>query len=604
MGTGLLAITALTCGPLLPAWQLEIGMSILPGMSWEGYRLMVSLPWLLSGLFIYKATGRQIIKIRDVLSEKVAARISWIVLFALLLTALLIELGVLYSPLRSNDPVQYAKIAELAYYKGGFDFYPMSVPVDDSGFLTYMRHPTGYPSGILWHYLIQQRVDFGAAKLVVLWQGLMLFLIVVWLLRGVAWRYRLLAIGMLMASPLLIYQIGSHAIDPMYLSLSVLVIALLTNERFSSVWKSGVLIGVVSALTFRQHSVGAVLVVCIMLSYLLAGGGALRERMRISLIAASLALVLGAGQYVGNVLSMGVPVADTTMIWSMPELARDDFIRQQYGINTLGGRLWNGLFLAWSQPWYYGVLPWLALPAMASAFPLWRRSALLRMVVTLVCVYMLLNLLLIAFGNDTAIRGPRYFLVLLPMFAITLALGVAEWRSRHNQIVAVRCPIRGGSAAIWSILIVFFAPILVVALSNYYPMNRLVNGDREWFVFASKQPDSVEYLVAEVARRCKPSDRVLTDRNDRLSMFTSVRYMRDLDQRLVAFYEADTVDDAFLILQKLGVTHMLTSSASTATTSHKNWRAITENPAYSRVIFENRAGTLVALTQNQADGAW
>lgn len=565
----LLAITAIVpdAGPLKPLWLT-----------------LTAMPWIIILFFIKRS--RQ--PIQDAMElSKYSGTLSWI-----LVTAIgMLVIASLWMPLRSNDPVQYARLAWLSMEEGGFSFYPMDAADTRRGFLVYMMHPLGYPAAILWHYLIQgDSTEFGSAKLITLWNASLAVILV-----AAGCGYRSLSAGAiaglsLLLTPLFAYQTISHGIDPLYLSVSTLLIILLGRLHRPTIMHVAVL-SVVAGMAAQQHSVGAVVVALTTAAYVLAGPGEWRQRLGVSVLVAVGAVVLGGWQYMENWLYKGRPLGDEVLVWNLPELQREAFLRAQLGIDSVVGRLWNGVLMAWSKPWYYGVLPWLFVASLPFTLGLWHRDAVMRIAVLFVVAYLIFSLALVLMGVDTSIRGNRYFLAILPAMSIVVGR-VADMLIERSRAYSPNNSSRGVHPAL---LLALYLPVAIVsAMHIIEPIGQFIANDQAWFERAAKRKDSIERLVAETGRIAEDG-LVLTYRMDRLDRYTQVRYVRGLDERLVPFYTALSKKQAYAVLCDLGISHILVPEYPLAMVENSWLPKIIEDEKLAQEIFSNASGALYEL---------
>ena len=590
---GSLWLDAFVLAPVLLALQLNLLLTLWKAEEPYWYWLTLVMAWGAAGMVLGLVHIRKLVEEARCLSDVISPRVLLAICCAF---AAILMVGLLL-PLQANDPVQYFKLAQLILQRKGMDFYPMTAPVEPSGFVVYMRHPLGYPLLMSWHLLGQGIVSEPAvAKIISVWYWLILCIILIYIGRNRPLHSSIIAVGGFVCTPILCYQMASHGVDPVYLAPLLLLAIRLSEAGAEAVAPFWLLrFGLLGGAALFVHSIGAVSVFLLLVAYLIGARRALlSKRFLVCIVTGLLAMILGGHRYMENILSFHSPVADTAQVWMLPELARGEFIAAKLGLETLWDRFFKGVFMAWSR-FYYWPLAWLAtlfLPAVLVGR--YREKEAVRISGIFVLLYLFLNIILIISGNDISIRGSRYFLPLLPFLSVLVMFGSCTFSSSLSMPMSEkRCVTYG----IWRIGVVGLAlgTALVGILLMVPAAQELVTGsDRAWFHHRAGQADSVERLVAELEKRAAGDGRVLLDRMDRVARFTDLKYIRTIDSSLVPFYRAGDMGSAYEYLRRLNITHVMVTGPSAAL-EHSVLASIIGSGEFASLLFRNGAGEIYQL---------
>ncbi len=598
---------SLGAGPLAVAAHLQLLYFAFPHQTYQTYILLIVLPWLLPGLWLIYSRMRYLKLTRGALHMPSLMGFESHAACILILAAATVLVAGLYLPLKANDPVHYLRVASLAFQRGSFDFYPMKGPVDPSGFVVYMIHPLGYPAGILWHMILQRNgLEPGISKFFTLWYWCLLLFALCHAMRNLSpWSFAIGGLS-LMLTPLLAYQAVSHGVDTLYLAPAFLLALLLSrNPRRGKDWlTTAVVSGILAGLTLRQHSAGAVTAFFVLAAYVLAGPTSLRLRARTAVAAGLIALLIGGERYLSNWGTLGHPMGDITDVWALKSLAREEFLQEKLGLASWYGKLANGLLMMWTRPLFYGLAPWTAVILAPFALAHGKdRPPLLRISLVFTCLFMAFNTVLVFSGCDTTIRGTRYFLPTIPFLALISAWGM-ETLVQRTRSYRTTSPGQGSGLGLYTLagaLLLVFIATMAVSFSIPSVFNSFIKHETNWFKKAASKPKSLERLVEVTHKKVSETGgRVFVVRMDRLARFTNTPYIRDIDKRLLVFYQAQSPEEAYGILKELNITHVMLTTDPSATTEHSMLRRILADLRYSRLIFRNMAGSLYQISTKWA----
>lgn len=592
----LLLLTAFIIGPFFIYTFLETLVSLLPGRDHSFYVSCVYIVFV--GIPALSLVCR-----RDTLHVVLARKyFHWQSFFLYIVVFLVMSCGwyfLLSLPLKTNDPIQYGQLARILFDGADVSFYPMTKPVEANGFIVYASHPLGYPFAIYWHYLMQNgSIEFGLAKIISLWNGFFASLLVMYLAKDLRLFSVLWAALFFIGTPLLSAGIIYHSVDPLYISLLLLLGTFLVSEEPLAGRPYVLLVGIVTALIWRQHSLGLVSSVLLLGAFLCLKKALFKERMFFVCWVLLIAVLLGGERYIVNWGQFGKPLGDDTLVWGLESVRHLAFLREKLGIQDVTGRIVNGLLMMWTKP-LYGVTPWIALLFCPFLYLKIRYERKLILAAWFFFLYMMLNILLVVVGNDVSIRGVRYFLPLIPFLAYVSARGVEcvcefDFFPRVRLGGAVSRSV-GGADIIWMVSFLFPLALLGILVLSSLTAGSFVRQDASWFTDEVADEQSFARLVNETSRVVGMRGLVLTFRMDLLSQYSSVRFVRYLDSRLVPFYNEKYVSRAVGSLKRLKVTHVLMPSYELATIQNSLILNVLRDPLYAELLYENNSGSLYSL---------
>ena len=353
-------------------------------------------------------------------------KVDWTAAILVVITLTMILTKALMTPLRDNDPLEYATMARLLNVPGAIDNYPMAYADPNSGYYWPATHPLGFVNLLRIGFLLQgQDADFSGN----------------WVISPFFWIMTVIGCGLLRTR-----SDGSKGFDPVAALLMASVpgvAALVVQQHVDPVTAYGMLVVAVAARNARDGSelhgalliglaMGLVLTIHSLCLFVMAAfalwlardlkSGRLMRGIRVLVSGGILALLLG-GQFVKNNLSSGAVVGNQVILESEEAVDYAGLTAKVRGLDTLSGRLIRGVGRPFWNILMFGVLPWLLL------FALWRskREQLFIEYEALAILTVFVGIYFAgAFLNVIApIQNHRYQLVLSPLVVGT----VARWLS-------------------------------------------------------------------------------------------------------------------------------------------------------------------------------
>ncbi|NPV05204.1 MAG: hypothetical protein HPY67_10785 [Syntrophaceae bacterium] len=370
----------------------------------------------------------------------------WEWVFAGLLTVWIVALmaNTAFLPLIQNDSLEYATVGRLLFETRDLLSYPAIQPeLSNSGFYGPWTHPPLYAALIYLFYVFQGQAELpGLIRWIAPWFALAATGVVFALGNLSSRLLGILSALVFISVPLFFLGAGSALIDPLpVLGLTLLYASIVGID--GSPFQRGLIQGLALGISLWTHSQAVLFIpLGIVAAALFRGWSNWTSLMRQLGTMIVVALPLAAWPYVRNLLLYGSLISDTPLVFSMKELAWDEYFRMSRGIDSWLERVQYGVFKGWFAFEAYSISFWL----MAWGGVLYVRRffveakghAVLRGDVTsvperwqfaamgIVLCYLGGVILSILMGIDLMIRNERYWLVLVPFVAIFAGAGVAQ----------------------------------------------------------------------------------------------------------------------------------------------------------------------------------
>jgi hypothetical protein len=442
-------VVAAACfAPSAAAWVLGVCWRVSPGLSVSATLAVLAL---IPAVLVALALARR----RKGLASAVRSfggllEPPQVFVLSLLLAATVYL--VMRIPPYSNDPLEYAAVAQLLHDTRSLAFYPVLDTSASGGLYAPWTHPPGFPLLIALVMLIVD-TDAGSALKVV--AALHVVLGIAGLAMLLPSRMRLIATLSLVATPAYLLGVINGYVEVVRLTELIGVLAACLVLCRAPAVASAMRLGLLFGLCGFVHSLGIVSLAFFLPGLLLLRQGAPVARLGWAAgIVATQLLMLSPDLWL-NLSNFGVLLGDRPAVWQIPEIGRAEYFREFRSLSSPADIVVSGLLQGFSQPSHFGVSYWLPAalvvwallhgPARAVAWPdvkavarvsaNWPPEVLLS--VGVIGAFYLMALSLALLGSVEAIKNPRYLLTLQPFVAIVtarLALGL-PWAELMRPIL-------------------------------------------------------------------------------------------------------------------------------------------------------------------------
>lgn len=459
-------ICALPLGPISLAWFQWVCLKFFPGLPYVVYVIIQLAPFLLLCLIFRKSlkevisgSFKRLLKPYSRKSLTSYGTYDWPSNLVWLGGAFLLILTVTQlfgMPLMASDPLEYAALAEVIYADRSLENYPLD-PSTSQGFYARSAHPPAFHMMIIYSYIWQGGADSSRLLRLIELHYMFSFVLLSALVcakivgKGDG-KNMTMALGLLfvMATPFYVALVTAFHIDPIRIPLFMLgfvfaaklldreddwrkgkddqkVMGLQDGKLFSPpIWLTGVAIG----LGMFAHSIGILLLPFVHAAYFFNTKSSFWRRCAICTVFGLVALIIGCGQYVQNIIEFGVPLHDTEPVWELPQVDHKTDVRFRRNLVTNRQRLKNGLLVWFFTPSLYG---WIHQLALVSLLLLWKRiwaNTMARMMLLGMLQFYALAILTMSLGVDMVIKNIRYMLTVMPFVVVFAAIGGGELYAR------------------------------------------------------------------------------------------------------------------------------------------------------------------------------
>lgn len=607
--TPALAAACLGLGPLVASWLLTGLLAIAPGRTDGFYLTVVTTVFVLAGLW---GVGR-----RPVLPAYVPptgpARLCLAVLLAM--SVLLVAQAVLL-PLNGNDPLEYALVAKVLYADKSLAHYPLRQADPATGLYAGSSHPLGYLSLLVWTALFDGGGFGWLSKAVSPFFSLATLTLFLANRRQDRLLHGSLAGLLFLGAPLYfqtsaICHIDSLRLYALYLSVFCMDRIPLAPNRRGRTWIF--LCGVAAGFSLFSHSIGLLTLPFLGVCFLTRMRRSLLNRLSVLTVISVLALTIGGGRYLQNMVEYGVPLRDDEPVWSLPIVDYTGYNDRLKTISTPVDRLVNGIltpFVRFNGPTdnavlFFGLSFWLA-----GLSVVWRRrdtlsDAMARDCLLCLGVFFVLCSGSVLAGSSLIIKNVRYFLTVLPFAAYLGAIPAAALVSRASRggrleralaTVGGLIALCGGTLAMQAVTACFVLPNLgILGQGELAYLRRTYGG--EYFYPAGYE------AVAFVREQTPPNSRVLVFRKNEMAAYGGRRILADTDPALLPFYAATDPDTAMDRLRALGVTHIFVPNYQPPTFTNTQASVVADDPRRSELVFSQKGYRIYRLLADPLPGS-
>jgi hypothetical protein len=576
----------------------------------------------------------------------------------------LMTLDASFLPLTQNDALEYFTVANLIADHQSLWVYPAINPTleHSRGFYGPWTHPPTYTAMLAMLNLIQG----GASST----PGILRALAPWFLIAAVCGIYvigslrsklcGLAAAALLVSMPLLILGAGSSLIDSLTVGAVVLVFLALTNiQKESKLYFPivGVTVGI-GAWTHSQTLLLLPMFAAVTFIAISLGRNGWKKALAVPTLVLLVALVIACAPYLRNFIVLGSLVSDNPVVFALPELKWEEYVRASRGYVSAVDIIQYGLFKGWFLVEAYGIVFWIATlalwPQIRSASSISQRmgatsSAQFRfeyLAVAFFVIYFLGVLLSILLRMDIMIKNERYLLIIAPAVSLLAAVAVSEAKPLAIPI-EFRSAFMGLSLlALVGALIytsVYRLPQLLIARTSPYLISEadklvlrerlqaLDNEVNEKSTLQSTQgqkPSGITiqrssheteldysmhfdprltiverglsnwantFLAKKIRLMTEPSANILAIRPADMYYSRDRKMISFLDPRMVPLYKSTSMEAALLELEKLNITHVQMPDYSTPIFFNTQLEAILGTPALSRLLLDVDGNQLYQL---------
>lgn len=478
---------------------------------------------------------------------------SWLFLAFLAGLVGCVLLQALTMPLMENDAIEYLAVARHVFERGTLTAYPLT-EASARGLFMPASHPPAYHMVLVWGYAWFGPENFLHVRLLALYVLLGFVLLFAHGLRRAPQASVVVAVALLLCTPLFVSMLVGYHIDSMRL-LAFLAGALGVARLIDHPGrKSAVVAGFGLALAAFSHSIGVLAVVFGGLAWLLLGPKGRFSDWRTPVIVGAVVLLIGGWHYIKNTVIFGVPLHDTLPVWEMPELDFATELRYRRDLIVPTDRLLFGVFRSFTELPLFGLLFWLMLGTVWFARKRWSVAPTpLRVAVVWVAGYFAVALATAAIGSELVIKNARYAMTMVPLAVLIVApmlawvLGRLKWNTWLIGALILLLPGWMTIQSLWRISH-FAARPDIYALGERAPIYR--KGDR--FPGA----EAFRYLETNI----KAGEKTFVFRQPDFTLYGTGDWLDNFDDRLMEFYRLSDVDAGFTWLRARGVRYLLLPS--------------------------------------------
>jgi len=517
----------------------------------------------------------------------------------------------LFIPLTQNDGLEYAIAARELYLTRDLASYPVLNPATNaSGFYGPWTHPPLYVALLYMVNIAQGTADMpGLIKLISAWFLLCGAYLVYALGACINRLTGLLACLFFLSVPLLFLGAGSALIDPLPILGLVLVVTVGVGIDAKPVVHGGI-VGCMLGMALWTHSQAIVFIplamICIVLKW---GLWRIRAWFQAALGFLGLTILFGSWPYWRNMQLFGAAISDNPSVFAMPLLYWQEYFTMGRGLGTSIAMLQYGLLKGWFSPEAYGfiffgmsvgIVFFLCHKNKAPAGTVIKqgmhaaalRDAVPWLLLGFFLVYMLGMLASIVLGIEHMVKNERYFLVMVPVAAVFCAYGCVQLlRVLRGKLPALH-------QVFLSALVVLYVAQIGVLLQH--AASRVLPGELFKQSMDEKTQNIPELELVKFLDDNTSGDALVLSLKPADMYYSDRRMMSYLDERLLAFYEKKQAQDAYTVLQNLGVTHIHIPNYGIPPIYNSQLFMLLRDPAYTTLLYQTVAGQIYALRPEQA----
>ena len=610
----------LAIAPFLLGIAAVVSLAVLPGADRTVHSVASLLLLLGSGAF----GARLAVELSPDEHHIDQRTLGWMqVVFALLVIAFAVTLVVLalVVPKNINDALEYLLVSrDLAITRDLWNTYPgLDSSISPSGFFFAWTHP---PTFVALQYILSTPFETGSlgwpSSLVAPWVTLTNLPLVYMMGERMEREGGVVAMALFIATPLYFLGTVGGLIDPLPV-LAVSLIAVVTTIGDVQHNRAPIVIGMTTGVALWSHSVSLLFLpivgaYCVIVFW---RSGASEIARKLFAVAVS-AVAIGGAPYIRNLLRIGKLASDDPAVLKLPQLEWEAYYDFTRGIDTPMAKLQYGLLKSLFTPEAYGITFALAVLGLAllvrrmvrqrSSLEIAQAVRNQRATAHFVGVgyaawpvaFVIGTAASLAIGTNILIRNERYFLVVLAPSAALAALGFlacTRWffrqfaRARVAKGLVISAIASTGVSAL-VVLVLFAARPLLMASDreDSAGMDRVTLGAHTHW----PNLRAIQWIEDNIP----PNSRVLSFRPGDF-IYTKVRVMTHLDDKLVEVYGAEDELSAVTKLTALGIGWIHVSDYTPPTAFNSIVGRVLANPSYSSLVYSYAGHQVYRLASSE-----
>lgn len=332
----------------------------------------------------------------------------------------LIFIKALWFPIHGNDPLGYARGAQLLYSAKSIAIFPFTDSSITNGYYAASAHPLGYMSLMVWGYVFQGGID--SPIFIKIISPVYTFYTLVTVSYFIRNQFGLLSglLGsiILLTTPIYFTQASLCHIDPIRMY-SFFVAFLWIAKLFDSKnYGHAIWAGYALGLCLFSHAIGVLaLPIACLLVIILGPCSTFLLRFKLSTVLVVIAIGIGGVRYIENYISFGALISDKLEILQLQCIDNEAYIKITRGIFSQYDRVVYGLFKGFTKVDAFGFSYWSFILSIILGYRLIGRDVFLKIVVSFLVIFYLMVVLSICIGIDTFIKNDRYIMTVQPFVA-------------------------------------------------------------------------------------------------------------------------------------------------------------------------------------------
>lgn len=611
----------LCLAPFLAGLAAVVVLTVLPGASIENHIGFAYAIVALLGLLAIPAWKRQ---------EAIVVQDRWVGSWLILVLVGAWALSLIgYStnlPLFENDSLEYATYARLLLETRSILTYPALDPsIGNIGFYHPITHPPLYPAFIYLSAALEGTADTpGIMRLITVWFALAGVVLVMTLGRMRSAVAGAAAALVLISTPLFYLGAGASLIDALPAAGVALMLAVLGASEGGALGR-GVLVGCALGCSLWTHSQAILLVpIAIVVLMLQFGTSRWKQGVLSSVAAALVCGALAVWPYIRNVMLFGSPISDNPLIFSLPNLAWDDYFSIARGIDSPMAVVQYGILKGWFSPLSFGLSFWLMTGGLIATLAGLERAGFRRVLAEgagavdtgqnilltslyVVTIYLAGVTLSSLAGMDIMIKNDRYLLIILPPVAL---LGGECFRVLLSWLFGQLTSSRRWAREISAMILFALTCVLTVnylLFGLYLPWSRFgsygvpagsqqPSGESQERRLLAANPNTQAMLWLEAFT---PADTVVLAMRPADMYYSGRRMLSFVDPELVPFYKATSADEAAAELRRLGVSYIQAPDYYIPTMYNSQLQSLLAAPDLATLVFDDQGVQLYRLTDSE-----
>ena len=361
----------------------------------------------------------------------------------LLLSVITVFLATLFGFIIQNDPLEYAKTAQVIYQQKDLTYYPFVDTNFSNDYYGPWTHGLGYINIWVWSYFLAEYDGLTASARFISDYYLVALIILLIKLSTVFLKQRIigvLAAIFLCSTPVLITGVTGSHIDIVRIALLFNSLILFHFYLQKPSLKSLVFIGVSVGLALYTHSLNILLFPIIAILWLIHERKISLLMIRHGFIFLFFSLIFVIPSYIINIKLFGNPIADSgaVPVWNLPSLHYDEWFNIRRELGTEAARLFYGVFKGLSKPEWFGFSYYFFIVAfyfyIAGVLKKIENESnlLTKYLLNVILIFFFFVIITYSFGLDIFIKNYRYQMTIQPFIALFSAVLLYKFIPKKN----------------------------------------------------------------------------------------------------------------------------------------------------------------------------